>query len=198
MLTQYEVNLINPDNSSRIVFSGYETECLVASLLPGRIYSFQVRASNRIGVSHFKKKNNRFVYCKRRLFIKFNIFLFMQFGPWSELIEIKSGPGAPEAPAQPTSTHRTSHSVALTWNEPASNGAPISEFRLEMASNRRVAKSPSNSSLNSDAAESISEELDVDNLTFNVCHSLSGKQYEVKGLQPASVYYFRLQVRLQK
>jgi hypothetical protein len=50
MITQYEVNMINPDESSRIAFSGYETECLVASLLPGRIYSFQVRASNRIGV----------------------------------------------------------------------------------------------------------------------------------------------------
>ncbi len=50
MVTQYEVNLINPDGSTRIAFSGYETECLVASLLPGRTYSFQVRASNRIGV----------------------------------------------------------------------------------------------------------------------------------------------------
>lgn len=51
MVTQYEVNLVNPDGSPRIVFSGYETECLVASLLPGRSYSFQVRASNRIGVT---------------------------------------------------------------------------------------------------------------------------------------------------
>jgi hypothetical protein len=121
----------------------------------------------------------------------------LQFGPWSDLIEIKSGPGAPEAPAQPTSTHRTSHSVALAWNEPENNGSPISEFRLEMASNRRVAKSPSSSSLNSEANESLPEDLDVENLIFNVCHSLSGKQYEVKGLQPASIYYFRLQVRFQ-
>lgn len=122
----------------------------------------------------------------------------MQFGPWSDLIEIKSGPGAPEAPAQPTSTHRTSHSIALTWNEPENNGAPINEFRLEMASNRLVARSPSNSSLNSEAAESLSEDLNVENLIFNVCHSLSGKQYEVKGLQPASSYHFRLQVRSQE
>lgn len=55
MVTQYEVNMINPDGSSRIAFSGYETECLVASLLPGRIYAFQVRASNRIGVCYHKK-----------------------------------------------------------------------------------------------------------------------------------------------
>ena len=51
IVTQYEVNMINPDGSTRIVFSGFETECLVASLLPGRTYAFQVRASNRIGVS---------------------------------------------------------------------------------------------------------------------------------------------------
>lgn len=54
MVTQYEVNMINPDGSTRIAFSGYETECLVASLLPGRCYAFQVRASNRIGVRSAK------------------------------------------------------------------------------------------------------------------------------------------------
>ena len=56
MVTQYEVNMINPDGSTRIAFSGYETECLVASLLPGRCYAFQVRASNRIGVRSTKRK----------------------------------------------------------------------------------------------------------------------------------------------
>ena len=51
MVTQYEVNVTNPDGSSRIAYAGFEKECLVASLLPGRNYSFQVRAGNRIGVS---------------------------------------------------------------------------------------------------------------------------------------------------
>jgi len=139
----------------------------VASLLPGRSYSFQVRASNRIG-----------------------------FGPWSDLIEIKSGPGAPEAPLQSSLTHRSSHSVSLTWNEPANNGSPISEYRLEVAPNRQVSKSPSISSLSSETVEPQSEELDIENLTFSLCHSLSGRQYEVKGLQPASVYYFRLQLSM--
>ena len=50
-VTQYEVNLINPEGNSRIVYTGFDTECLVASLLPGRSYSFQVRANNKIGVT---------------------------------------------------------------------------------------------------------------------------------------------------
>ena len=51
VVTQYEVNVINPDRTSRIVYTGFDCECLVASLLPGRSYSFQVRASNKIGVT---------------------------------------------------------------------------------------------------------------------------------------------------
>lgn len=58
MVTQYEVNMINSDGSTRIAFSGYETECLVASLLPGKTYAFQVRASNRIGVRYLPEKRD--------------------------------------------------------------------------------------------------------------------------------------------
>ena len=58
-VTQYEMNVINPDGSTRIAYTGFDTECLVASLLPGRNYSFQVRASNKIGV---KFNNIWFIY----------------------------------------------------------------------------------------------------------------------------------------
>ena len=50
MITQFEVSMVNPDGSTRTAYIGRDKECLVASLLPGRNYSFQVRAANRIGV----------------------------------------------------------------------------------------------------------------------------------------------------
>jgi hypothetical protein len=47
---EFEVQVINPDNSSRIVYHGRDLDCVVAGLLPGRPYLFQVRAFNRAGV----------------------------------------------------------------------------------------------------------------------------------------------------
>lgn len=46
----FEVQVTNPDNSSRIVYRGCDLDCTVAGLLPGRPYLFQVRAFNRAGV----------------------------------------------------------------------------------------------------------------------------------------------------
>lgn len=43
--------MTNPDNSSREVYRGQECDCVVAGLLPGRYYLFQVRANNKTGVS---------------------------------------------------------------------------------------------------------------------------------------------------
>lgn len=48
---QFEVQMINSDNTSREVYKGSELNCVVAGLLPGRHYLFQVRASNKAGVS---------------------------------------------------------------------------------------------------------------------------------------------------
>jgi hypothetical protein len=47
---EFEVQVINPDNSSRVVYRGRDLDCIVAGLLPGRPYLFQVRAFNRAGV----------------------------------------------------------------------------------------------------------------------------------------------------
>jgi hypothetical protein len=46
----FEVQVTNPDSSSRIVYRGRDLDCTVAGLLPGRPYLFQVRAFNRAGV----------------------------------------------------------------------------------------------------------------------------------------------------
>ena len=49
-MIDFEVQVTNPDNSSRIVYRGRDLDCTVAGLLPGRPYLFQVRAFNRAGV----------------------------------------------------------------------------------------------------------------------------------------------------
>ena len=64
--------MTSPDNKTRAVYRGRETECVVASLLPGRPYLFQVRAFNRVGP-----------------------------GPWSDSLEVVSGAGAPDSPTAP-------------------------------------------------------------------------------------------------
>lgn len=203
MVTQYEVNMTAPDGGERIVFSGFETECLVASLLPGRTYSFQVRASNRIGVRLFSDCFDRVAAASLSLF---SALFSAQFGPWSDSLEAKSGPGVPEAPGAPQAAHRSSHSLALTWSEPCNNGALIGEYRLEMAHHPRqqMARSPSNGSISTaDSAEAsgkttpvMDESIDVDLLSFALCHSGTTRQFEVKGLQPWSTYHFRVQVTL--
>ena len=49
-MIEFEVQVTNPDNSSRIAYRGRDLDCAVAGLLPGRPYLFQVRAFNRAGV----------------------------------------------------------------------------------------------------------------------------------------------------
>ena len=43
---RYEIDMTCPDNTTRGVYRGRDTECVVASLLPGRPYMFQVRLGN--------------------------------------------------------------------------------------------------------------------------------------------------------
>ena len=57
--------------------------------------------------------------------------LCQQAGPWSELLEVVSGAGAPDAPRSPQLTCRSPHSALVMWDEPFNNGATISEYRLE-------------------------------------------------------------------
>ena len=41
-VTQFEISMTTPDNETRVVYRGNNTECVVASLRPGRPYLFQV------------------------------------------------------------------------------------------------------------------------------------------------------------
>ena len=96
--------MTSPDNTTRAVYRGHDTECVVASLLPGRPYLFQVRAHNRAGA-----------------------------GPWSESLEVVSGAGAPDQPKAPNVSCRSPTVAHIEWECPINNGAIISEFTLQMA-----------------------------------------------------------------
>ena len=49
-VNEFEVQVVNPDNSSRVVYRGRDLDCAVAGLSPGQSYLFQIRAFNRAGV----------------------------------------------------------------------------------------------------------------------------------------------------
>lgn len=103
-VTEFEIDMTMPDNKTRAVYRGRETECVVASLLPGRPYLFQVRAHNRVGA-----------------------------GPWSDSLEVVSGAGAPDQPKPPRVTCRSPTTVQIDWEAPIANGALVSEYQLQMA-----------------------------------------------------------------
>lgn len=126
-VTSLEVEMTAPDASRRLVHHGPETECVVNDLSPGQPYLFHVRAHNRAGVSS-TRRNDAEIF----RFGSLLIFFQFQFGPWSEGFEIVSGAAAPEPPGQPLVTCRSPQVAAVTWTAPAQNGAPITDYRLEM------------------------------------------------------------------
>ena len=96
--------MTGPDNLTRGVYRGRDTECVVASLLPGRPYLLQVRAHNRAG-----------------------------HGPWSSPLEVVSGAGAPDTPKEPRASAKSGTVASVAWDEPINNGAVITGYRLEIA-----------------------------------------------------------------
>ncbi|KAJ8868006.1 hypothetical protein PR048_031815 [Dryococelus australis] len=89
-------------------------------------------------------------------------------GPWSTPVEVTSGAAPPDAPQGPNVACRSPHHVLVQWGEPTCNGAAILDYRLEMSTTEN--------------------ELDFS----TVFHGLS-LTYEVKGLAPATSYFFRVQ-----
>lgn len=136
---EYEVEMVGPDSSRSLVHKSKELECTVVNLSPGCKYSFQVRAINRIGP-----------------------------GPWSETFTVTSGAAPPEPPAAPCATCKSPFHVYVEWQEPRSNGASITEYKLEI--------SPSE----------IEDQ-------FTSVYQGSNCSHDVRGLSPFTAYYFRVQ-----
>lgn len=140
---EYEVEMTCPDGSKRTIHKQKSVLAVATDLKPGRKYIFKVRAINRIGVS-----------------------------PWSDELTALSGAAPPEAPNAPNLNVKSSNSVHVDWLEPANNGAPITEYRLE------IDRVPSVDQTVSDSFETAYEGLET--------------SHEVKNLNPATGYRFRV------
>lgn len=89
-------------------------------------------------------------------------------GLWSDPLTVVSGAAPPDAPPAPVATCKSPFHVFVEWPEPKSNGATVTEYKLEM--------SPS------DAEDQ-----------FSPVFQGPPTNYDVKGLNPFTAYYFRVQ-----
>ncbi|XP_054283686.1 fibronectin type-III domain-containing protein 3a isoform X2 [Macrosteles quadrilineatus] len=137
-VSECEIMVRTPNVEDRIAYRGKDTECTVTSLSPGHSYAFLLRANNRVGA-----------------------------GAWSEPLEVCSGNAPPDAPGAPTCVARSGGVVACSWDEPRANGAPITDYRLEMGHGATPTFTP------------------VYNGTHTTC--------DVRNIPPASLCLFRLQ-----
>ena len=114
-ITDYEIDMTSPDNTTKSVYRGRDTECVVASLAPGRPYLFQVRAQNRAGP-----------------------------GAWSAPLEVISGAGPPDKPKEPKAFAKSGSTASVSWEEPINNGAIITGYKLEISQVRADSSFKSN------------------------------------------------------
>ncbi|XP_067102005.1 fibronectin type-III domain-containing protein 3A isoform X1 [Osmerus mordax] len=138
-VSSYSVELCGSHGAeeSREVYQGPEPDCTVVNLLPGRTYNFRIRAANKAG-----------------------------YGSLSERCEVTTGPGAPETCKAPHINCKSPTCAVISWEAPPSNGAPVSEFRVEWG-----------------AMEG----------SMQICYSGPSLSHEMKGLFPATSYFCRVQ-----
>lgn len=140
LVTEFEVELQHQTNTQfqQIIYKGKDTYCVATNLQPGDLYCARVRSINRIG-----------------------------HGPWSSDYIFAAGAAAPNAPNTPIIDIRSATHLTVSWNEPKTNGAQISEYRLEFA---------------------VSDQNDSYNITYQGIQTMA----EVRNLIPFTTYYFRV------
>lgn len=94
----------------------------------------------------------------------------LQPGPWSDPLEIRSGSAPPDPPTAPQLVSRSGHTIACSWEEPSNNGAPIIDYRLELA-------------------QGSSQEFNT------IAYQGPNTSYDAKSIPPATLCHFRLQVK---
>lgn len=138
-VTEFEMELEHVETRSRqIIYRGKEAFCVATGLLPGELYSVQVRSINRIG-----------------------------FGPWSDEMTFTAGADLPCPPDALEAAVRSPNHMRVSWEEPRTNGAPISEYRLEYA-------------------RSDSDDC------YEICYQGVQTSSEVRNLLPFTTYFFRV------
>ncbi|XP_059823849.1 fibronectin type-III domain-containing protein 3A isoform X2 [Hypanus sabinus] len=88
------------------------------------------------------------------------------YGPFSEKCEICTAAACPDQCKAPQVTCKTATCVHVSWTVPADNGADVTEYRLEWG---------------------VVEGM------MQICYCGPGLSYEMKGLQPATTYFCRVQ-----
>ncbi|XP_036207774.1 fibronectin type III domain-containing protein 3B isoform X8 [Myotis myotis] len=101
-VSEYSVEMTEPEDVASEVYHGPELECTVGNLLPGTMYRFRVRALNDGG-----------------------------YGPYSDVSEITTAAGPPGQCRAPCISFTPDGCVLVSWESPESSGADISEYRLE-------------------------------------------------------------------
>uniref|UniRef100_A0A336JVJ1 CSON007935 protein n=1 Tax=Culicoides sonorensis TaxID=179676 RepID=A0A336JVJ1_CULSO len=139
-ITSFEVEVEGSNNNKNreLAYRGNEPFCVIKDLRPGETYIVQVRAVNRIGP-----------------------------GDWSEEFRFKTAAAPPSAPMAPQICAKSPTQLSVSWLEPYTNGAAITEYRLEY---------------------SHSEQHEG----FSVAYQGVQTSTEVKNLTPFTYYYFRL------
>ncbi|XP_022798251.1 fibronectin type-III domain-containing protein 3A-like [Stylophora pistillata] len=99
----YIMEMVNPGTKEfREIHHLADNMCTVAGLLPGRTYSFRVKAKNEAGV-----------------------------GKVSEVSHITTAPGPPDTPRAPDTLCRSAAAIIVSWECPAENGTPVTGYTLE-------------------------------------------------------------------
>ncbi|XP_003256512.2 fibronectin type III domain-containing protein 3B [Nomascus leucogenys] len=101
-VSEYSVEMTEPEEVASEVYHGPELECTVGNLLPGTVYRFRVRALNDGG-----------------------------YGPYSDVSEITTAAGPPGQCRAPCISCTPDGCILVSWESPDSSGADISEYRLE-------------------------------------------------------------------